>query len=101
MTTTIEEFENLINLNVIGKNTIIKCKYNENLYGDISGIVTDYFIIDEIKIDNKEIFFFCSKKETLKKYIFTVENILEVDGMNIDRLKKLFLKRKKGKLNEW
>ncbi len=88
-------FKNLYEMNVIGINTLIKCKYFDKIFGDVIGIITDVFLINNIEINDDEILITCTRNYDNKKFKVKPENIIEVDGMAIERLESLFLKKKK------
>lgn len=92
----INDFLELYNNNIINKNTILKCKFSDRIFGDIIGTVTDYFIFNNVNISEDNLVKIeCIRKDSNKKYIFSPENIIEVDGMNVERLMSLYVKRRK------
>lgn len=87
-------FLKLYEMKIINKNSLIKCKYYDKIFGDVYGIITDIFVIDNIKVNNNEIFIECFRNTFNNRYLMKPENIIEIDGMSVSRLENLFLKRR-------
>ena len=84
-------------MKIINNNSLIKCKYYDKIFGDIYGVITDVFVVNNIVIkEEKNITIECVRNFNNVKYLMKPENIIEIDGMAVDRLESLFLKKRKS-----
>lgn len=92
-----DSFLKLYEMKIINNNSLIKCKYYDKIFGDIYGVITDVFVVNNIVIkEEKNITIECVRNFNNVKYLMKPENIIEIDGMAVDRLESLFLKKRKS-----